>query len=155
LKIVLAEARPLPAVQMPLSPWVMGCVLAEDVVSDLNMPPFDKAMMDGFAVRTVDFRDGRAELTIVEEIPAGKAPTRPLAERQKARIMTGAPIPSGADAVVMIERCEITGDAVRIHDPQVSPGQNILPQAREMRVGETVLRAGVTLRPQEVGLLAL
>ena len=153
LEIVLAQAAPLPAVMATLTPETLGLVLAEDVVSDLDMPPFDKAMMDGFALRYADLRDGQAELALVEEISAGKTPTRAVFSGQASRIMTGAPMPQGA-AVVMIERCEVVGDRVRVSDPRLTPGQNILPQAREMRLGETVLRAGVRLRPQEFGLLA-
>ena len=74
LEIVLQNVKPLAAQAAPLSA-ALGLVLAEDVVSDMDMPPFDKAMMDGFAVRAADLRDGQAELTIVEEIPAGKTPT--------------------------------------------------------------------------------
>jgi molybdopterin molybdotransferase len=154
LEIVLVHAHPLAAVAMPLGPETLGLVLAEDIVSDLDMPPFDKAMMDGFALRSNDLRDGRAELTVIEEIPAGKTPKLPILAGQASRIMTGAPIPQGADAVVMIERCEIVGNSVRVNDAQLTTRQNILSRAREMRVGETVLRAGIRLRPQEFGVLA-
>jgi molybdopterin molybdotransferase len=154
LEIVLGQVPPLPPVTMPLGPEALGMVLAEDIVSDLDMPPFDKAMMDGFALRTSDLRDGRAELVIVEEIMAGKTPTTPIGCGQSSRIMTGAPVPQGADAVVMIERCEPVGAHVRVNGGKVTAGLNILPRGREMRVGETVLRAGVRLRPQELGVLA-
>src|SRR5438067_2766091 len=107
LEIVLRHVRPLPSVTAPLAPETLGLVLAEDVASDLDMPPFDKAMMDGFALKFSDLRDGRAELAIIEEIPAGRSPTMAVSAGQAARIMTGAPIPNGADAVVMIERCEV------------------------------------------------
>jgi molybdopterin molybdotransferase len=155
LEIVLQNVKPLPAVSAPLGPETLGLILAEDVVSDLDMPPFDKAMMDGFALRSGDLRDGRAELAIIEEIPAGKTPTLPLGSGQASRIMTGAPIPTGADAVVMIERCEILANRkVRVNDPRLAPGHNILTQGREMRIGDMVLHAGARLRPQEFGLLA-
>ena len=124
LKIVLAQVMPLPPEQAPLAPQSLGLVLAEDVVSDLNMPPFDKAMMDGFALRCADLRQGQAELAIVEEIPAGKTPTREVKAGQASRIMTGAPIPQGADAVVMIERCEILANRkVRVRDPLLARGR--------------------------------
>jgi molybdopterin molybdotransferase len=154
LDIVLKHVKPLPAETAILMPQTLGLVLAEDIVSDLDMPPFDKAMMDGFALRTADLRDGKAELTIVEEIHAGKTPTVEVKAGQASRIMTGAPIPAGIDAVVMIERCEIAGAKVRVNDPKLTPGQNVLARGREMRVGETVLKAGARLRPQEFGLLA-
>ncbi len=154
LEIVLQNAKPLRPIRAALAAEALGLVLAEDVISDLDMPPFDKAMMDGFALRSGDLREGRGELTIVDEIPAGKTPTVDVLMGQASRIMTGAPIPQGADAVVMIERCEIAGDKVRVDEPRVRPGLNLLERAKEMRVGETVLRAGVQLRPQEFGLLA-
>ena len=142
LKIVLAQAHPLPTVPAPLASATLGLVVAEDVVSDLDMPPFDKAMMDGFALRSADLRDGQATLTIIEEVAAGQTPTLALNPGQATRIMTGAPIPRGADAVVMIERCEVTNDQVRVHDPKISPGSNILAKGkRELRTGEVVLRA--------------
>jgi len=154
LEIVLANAVPLPTQMMLLGPDVLGCVLAEDVASDIDLPPFDKAMMDGIALRSADVRTGEAELTIIEEIPAGKTPTKTVGALQAARIMTGAPIPTGADAVVMIENCTIDGDKVRVKEPRIKPRLNILDRAKEMRVGEIVLRAGARLRPQEMGLLA-
>ncbi len=149
----MRSSKPLQPAMLPLGPETLGLVLAEDIVSDLDLPPFDKAMMDGFALRFSDLRDGRAELAIIEEIVAGKTPTKVLAAGQASRIMTGAPIPQGADAVVMIERCEVT-DKVRVNDPKLKPGANILSRGREMRAGETVLHAGIRLRPQEIGLLA-
>src|SRR5437899_119145 len=123
LGIVLANTTPLPATTAPLGPETLGLILAEDIASDLDMPPFDKAMMDGFALRSSDLRDGQAELVIVEEIPAGKTPTKTLQAGQTARIMTGAPIPQEADAVVMIERCELAGNKVRVNDARLAAGQ--------------------------------
>ena len=154
LSIVVDQALALPAVAAPLAAETLGLILAEDIVSDLDMPPFDKAMMDGFAVRTSDLREGQGELTIVEEIMAGKTPTVAVQANQAARIMTGAPIPQGVDAVVMVERCVASGNRVQVNDPRVKPGQHILGKAREMRLGEVVLRAGARLRPQEFGLLS-
>src|SRR5262245_49681063 len=101
--IVLQHAQPLPPENVPLGPEILGLVLAEDVSSDLDMPPYDKAMMDGYVVRCADLPDGRGTLHVIEEITAGQTPQRPLARGQAARIMTGAPIPTGADAVVMVE----------------------------------------------------
>src|SRR5437870_5132124 len=81
----------------------LGVVLAEDVASDLDMPPYDKALVDGFAVRSVDLEEGKGELAIVAEIFAGQVPAGPdatLTAGQAARIMTGSAVPPGADAVV-------------------------------------------------------
>ncbi len=152
--LILQHARPLPPESMPLTQG-LGRILAEEVASDLDMPPFDKALMDGYAVRSADLADGRATLAVVEEITAGRTPTRPLAPGQAARIMTGAPIPAGADAVVIVERSRPLDDGhVLLEDRPPRPGQNILYQGREMRRGEVVLRAGTAVRPQEIGLLA-
>src|SRR5262249_42711330 len=149
--LVLEHARPLPPERAPLSPALVGAVLAEDVRTDIDMPPYDKSMMDGYAVRTADLPGGRGELAVIEEVSAGRTPTRALGERQATRIMTGAPIPAGADAVVMVERTQpADGGTVRIDDPGLQPGRNILPQGREMRRGDVVLRSGAVLRPQEI-----
>jgi molybdopterin molybdotransferase len=154
-EIVLKHARPLPPVMTPLAPAALGRVLAEDVVSDLDMPPYDKSLMDGYAVRAADLSDGCATLTILEEITAGRTPTRPVGPGEATRIMTGAPIPSGADAVVIVERTQLRGGrSVAVEDQAVRPGQNILLQGCEMRRGETVVAAGSVLRPQEFGVLA-
>ena len=119
------------------------------------MPPYDKAMMDGYAVRAADLAGGRGELAVVEEVMAGQTPRLPVGEGQATRIMTGAPMPAGADAVVMVERtCATDGGRVAIDDPGLHPGRNIVMRGREMRRGDVVLRAGAVLRPQEIGLLA-
>lgn len=152
LAVVLRHCRPL--APRPTPPTVRR-VLAEDVASDLDMPPYDKSMMDGYAVRAADVAGGTRELAVIEEITAGRTPTKTVGEGQAARIMTGAPMPPGADAVVMVERCEAVGEAaVRVPGP-VAAGQNVQPRARELRRGETVLTAGTELRAQECGLLAI
>jgi molybdopterin molybdotransferase len=153
--IVVQHAHPLPPQALPLTPAVLGLVLAEDVVSDLDMPPYNKALMDGFAVRSSDLPEGRATLTVIEEVTAGRTPQRTVGTGQATRIMTGAPLPAGADAVVMNERTQLLdGQRVQIDDKPPRPGQNILFQGREMRRGDVVLAAGAVLRPQELGLLA-
>jgi molybdopterin molybdotransferase len=153
-KLLLEPVRPLPPAPARLDA-ALGLVLAEDVASDLDMPPFAKAMMDGYAVRADDLAGGTAQLLVIDEITAGKTPSRSIGRGQTARIMTGAPIPTGADAVVMIERSRLVDDGyVRLEDSAVRPGLNIMPRGREMRCGEIVLKAGTRLRPQEIGLLA-
>jgi molybdopterin molybdotransferase len=153
--IVLQNAQPLASETVPLTPAVLGLVLAEDVVSDLDMPPYDKALMDGYAVRAADLPGGRGDLVVIEEVTAGRTPQRVVGLGQATRIMTGAPLPEGADAVVMVERTRpLEGGGVRVEDAAPQVGQNILKRGRELRRGETVLRAGAVLRPQEFGLLA-
>src|SRR5262249_55966129 len=141
-RTILEHCRPLPAERQVLSPASLDRVLAEDVTSDLDSPPFDKALMDGYAVRAVDLLSGSATLTVVEEITAGRTPTRPIVSGQASRIMTGAPIPEGADAVVMIERTRPVGtDRVEV-EQRLTAGLNILRRGTEMTTGEIVLRAG-------------
>jgi molybdopterin molybdotransferase len=154
-EIVLQHARFLTSEIVPLASTALGLILAEDVESDIDMPPYDKALMDGYAIRAGDIAEGQTELQVVEVITAGRTPTRPLGPRQASRIMTGAPIPEGTDAVVIVERTHlISNNRVRLQDSAVKPGQNILRRAKEMRRGETILAAGATLRPQEIGVLA-
>ncbi len=154
-QIVLQHARPLPPEVTLLTCAVLGRVLAEDVASDLDMPPYDKTLMDGYAIRAADLSEGQATLVVAEEINAGHTPTKTITSGHATRVMTGAPIPAGADAVVMIERTQRLGDGrVQIEDKPARPGQNILTRGAEMRSGEIVLSAGSVLRPQELGILA-
>src|SRR5215207_2400291 len=107
---ILEFAAPLPPETITLSAAALGRPLAEDVASDLDLPPYDKALMDGYAVRSADLPEGRGTLAVVEEITAGQTPRHTLGPGQAARIMTGAPIPAGADAVVMVERTRPLGE---------------------------------------------
>jgi molybdopterin molybdotransferase len=152
LGAVLGQCSPLPPRPCPLAD-ALGCVLAEDVAADIDLPPFDKALMDGYAVRASDLAATR-RLRVGEEITAGRTPTRPLGPGEAAMIMTGAPLPGGADAVVMVERTRRDGADVVIDGPEVVPGQNRLPRGREMRAGEVVLYGGEVLNPPRLGLLA-
>jgi molybdopterin molybdotransferase len=154
LRLVLDHTSPLPAEVMPLSVAALGRVLAEDVASDMDMPPFDKALMDGYAVRSTDLAGGGAVLAIVEEITAGRVPTQTVGPGQASRIMTGAPIPPGADAVVPVERTRLVDEGRVQLDGPAAAGDNLLLRGREMRQGEVVLRAGCVLRAQELGILA-
>jgi molybdopterin molybdotransferase len=153
LDAVLAAARPLPARSEPLTD-VLGCVLGEDVAADIDLPPFDKALVDGYAVRSADLRGSDRWLRLGESIMAGQTPTLPLAEREAAVVMTGAPLPGGCDAVVMHERTQLNDGGVQVDEPDVHPGQNILPRGREMRAGDVVLTAGTILEPAHIGVLA-
>lgn len=134
----------------------LGLVLATNIQSDIDSPPHDKALMDGYAVVASDIVLG-VELSILEEVTAGGVPTKRVTSGTATRIMTGAPIPEGADAVVMIERIElIAGDetTVRIDTDDVRPGLNIMPRGESVRCGDVVLRTGRMIRPIEMGVLA-
>ncbi|HEX4609268.1 MAG TPA: gephyrin-like molybdotransferase Glp, partial [Urbifossiella sp.] len=148
---VLARVRPLPARPEPLGPGLVGRVLAADVTADRDAPPFDKSLRDGYAVRATDRFDG--ELRVIEEIPAGVIPHRSIGPGESARIFTGAPIPPGADAVVMQEDAAAAGDRVRINLPP-RPGQWVYRRGAEMRAGDVVVPAGTALTPAAVGVLA-
>lgn len=138
----------------------LGKRLAADVSSDIDSPPHDKSIVDGFAIRSDDLRSGEAEFQVIEQVTAGDWPQHAITHGMATHIMTGAPIPAGADAVVMIERSNWTAEGapashVRLAETaDVRPGQNILRQGRSLRRGQMILRAGRTLRPQEIGLLA-
>lgn len=148
LRTILAVARPGRA--RPLAE-LLGRVLAEDVRADLDSPPFTKSLMDGYAVRAADCP---GTLRVVGEVAAGTTPTRAVAGGEAVAVFTGAPMPDGADAVVMKERVELLADnRVRVHDP-IAAGRNVLERGREMAAGEVVLPRGTILSPAAVGLLA-
>ena len=154
LQIVLRHCRPLVAATTSLAPAALGRVLAEDVTSDIDMPPFDKALMDGYAVRASGLTGDRTVLPVVAEVTAGQT-APPLPPGAAIRIMTGAPIPPGADAVARAEQTSMLPDGkVQIDPPFPIVGQFILQRGREMKTGDVVLKAGSVIRPQEFGLLA-
>ena len=148
---ILARVRPLAAEPVPTED-ALGRVLAEDVVSDLELPPFASSAMDGFAV----VAGPAAELTIAGESQAGLPFEGELRRGQAVRISTGAVIPPGADAVIPIERVSQPADAgeLRIHVPQSRPGQHVRPAGDDVRRGDVVSRAGTELGPAELGMLA-
>ncbi|HEU5180173.1 MAG TPA: gephyrin-like molybdotransferase Glp [Candidatus Polarisedimenticolia bacterium] len=132
----------------------LGRVLSEEIHADADQPPFDKAMMDGFALRSEDVRAAPAELQVVMEIPAGTPPPGLIAPGQAARIMTGAMIPQGSDAVQMVEKTEAL-DAGRVRILQgVAAGANIAPRGTQLRRGARVLSEGDRLTPARLGVLA-
>jgi len=124
--------------------------LAEEVISDVDMPPFNKAAMDGFACRKADLAD---ELDITEEIPAGKKPMGIIGPRQCARIMTGAMIPEGADFILMKEHAEITPSG-KVRRIKASANANICHQGEDVRTGDIVLTRGTRLLAAHLAMLA-
>ena len=129
-----------------------GRVLAQAQYSTLTVPAVDNTSMDGYAVHAADCASGEARLPVVQRIPAGSVP-QPLARGTAARIFTGAPIPPGADAVVMQEQCAADGDAVVVkHRPQA--GEWVRRVGEDVRAGGEILAQGVKLRPQDTGLAA-
>lgn len=151
---VLKHARPLKSEITTLTPAALGQVLAVDIPADLDSPPFPKSLRDGYAVRSADCAGSNAELKVIEAVPAGKVATKPVGAGEAIRIFTGAPIPDGADAVVMQEHTQRLGDMVRITDTMVKPRQYVFAQGTEMKAGTTVLKAGTVLNPAAFGVLA-
>src|SRR4051812_26277029 len=151
LRLVVENARALSPRCLPLRE-AAGLTLAEDITSEVNSPPYDKALMDGYAVRSVDREPQRR---VMEEIAAGDVPRFPLTPGTASRIMTGAPLPEGADAVVQVELTEMIGDSiVSLQNVDVVPGKNMLPLGTSLRVGDVVLKKGARLRAIEIGILA-
>jgi molybdopterin molybdotransferase len=153
---VLAEAAPLPAESVPLLDTV-GSVLAEDIIAKHSVPPFDNSGMDGYAVRAADIVEAApttpVRLVIAATIPAGHVASSPIAGGEAARIMTGAPIPEGADTVVQSEITSEEDNYVLIYEP-VKPGKNIRRAGEDVVAGDRVLAAGALLGSGEIGLLA-
>ena len=142
----------MPVVDLPVADC-LGLVLAEDVVATVPLPPFDNSAMDGYAVRAADVAAVPVELPVVDDIPAGRTASAPLEAGTAHRIMTGAPVPAGADAVVQVEWTDGGTSVVRVDRP-VAAGQNVRRMADDVAVGTTVLRAGVALGPAQLGLAA-
>jgi molybdopterin molybdotransferase len=152
---VLKHARPLKTEIAALTTQALGQVLAADITADVDSPPFPKSLRDGYAVRAADCAAPDVELTVVEEVPAGKLPTRAVGAGQASRIFTGAPLPDGADAVVMQEYTQpLDGGRVRITDAPVKPRQWVYEQGTEMKAGAVVLKAGTPINPAAFGVLA-
>jgi molybdopterin molybdotransferase len=148
---LLARATPLGRVESVSTFEADGRVLAQDQVSALQVPPQDNSSMDGYALRCADLADGA--MPVSQRIPAGSA-AQPLQARTLARIFTGAPVPEGADAIVMQEDTETLADGTArvLRAPQ--PGQWIRRSGEDVTRGDAVLRAGQRLSPAEMGLAA-
>ncbi|TAK68462.1 MAG: molybdopterin molybdenumtransferase MoeA [Actinomycetota bacterium] len=156
LAAVLDGVEPLEPIDVGLGD-VRGCVLAEDITAPWPLPPFDNSSMDGYAVRTADLADAADDapvlLDVIEDLPAGHRPTRAVTAGTAVRIMTGAPLPEGADAVVPVEGTDAGVHAVKV-TRQVEPGAFIRRAGDDVAAEETVMRAGQPLGPRQVALLA-
>ncbi len=149
---MLGEARVVAEVEQVATLDASGRVLAEAQVSGMDVPPMDNSAMDGYAVRRADLAAPGATLRVSQKIAAGR-PGSPLAPGTAARIFTGAPIPEGADAIVMQEHTEAAGDQVSVKQLP-APEQWIRRTGCDIRRGATILQAGVRLQPQDTGLAA-
>ena len=158
LERILAEITPLSTIQVPL-PESLGHILADDVISQEDIPPFANSAMDGFALLSQDSypRDGQyPSLRIIGSVAAGYVADHPVEPGTAMRIMTGAPVPPGADTVIQVELTHSDrpeSEWVEIMQ-EVAPGNNIRPAGEDMRSGQTVLLRGTEIGPWEIGVLA-
>ncbi|HEX6913269.1 MAG TPA: gephyrin-like molybdotransferase Glp, partial [Longimicrobium sp.] len=162
LRTVLAGVHPLGTEERPLLD-ALGSVLAEDAVSPVDLPPWDNSAMDGFAVRAADVRGASAAaprvLRVVDDVPAGHFASRGVGPGEAIRIMTGAPVPAGADSVVRVEHTDggrgigtAEGTVTVVSD--VDAGRNVRPRGEDVRRGDAVLRTGTVLRAPELAVAA-
>jgi len=152
LALLLSHARPVADVETVPLETALGRVLAAPVASTIDVPAWDNSAMDGYALRAADLTGATPRLPVSQRIAAGAA-GRPLAPGTAARIFTGAPIPVGADTVVMQEACTADADHVIVNQPP-KPGANVRRAGEDIRAGSEVLGAGVLLGPAQLGLAA-
>ena len=144
----------------------VGRVIAESVQATFDIPPFDNSSMDGFAVRAADISKANSDdgvvVNVVADIPAGQVSDISLGKGEAARIMTGAPLPAGADAVVPVEDTDFNDRQPGAAAPPIAtlyravkPGENVRPRGQDAASGEVVVLAGLRLRPQDIGFLAM
>jgi molybdopterin molybdotransferase len=157
LRLVLEAAAPIDRIETVALADADGRVVARDVISTVDVPPFDRAAMDGYAVVAADtFGAGThapATLTCVDRVFTGQVPARGIGSGECIEVATGAPMPAGADAVVMVEETERTDDRVRVMTP-VYPKQHVGRRGADVTAGQTVVAAGQPLNPARVGALA-
>ncbi len=149
---VLARIAPLEPTEVALLD-ALGAVLADDATADRDVPPFRNSAMDGYAVRGADVKQSGVRLRVVGTVAAGSVPVRAVGAGEAMRIMTGAPMPDGADTVVRVEDTDNGAEAVTINaaTPQ---GVAVRQAGEDLRRGEVVLAHGTVLRPAEIGVLA-
>lgn len=153
LEIVLGETKALPDEEVPL-PEALDRVLARDVVSDLDLPPFDRAAMDGYALRAADVASAPAALEVIGEVRAGQWPDLTVGPGQAAGIMTGAPVPPGADAVQQVERTQALDEFRVTILAAVQRGAHVAPRGSEAKAGDVVLARGRVVDPAAIAVLA-
>lgn len=146
--LMMSVASPLGTETVPLRE-ACGRVLAQDVVCDVEMPPFNRAAVDGYACRREDLG---GELAVIEEVQAGQVPRKKVEAGECARIMTGAPVPDGADVVVMVEETrEVGGGRIRFDGAKTA--SNISPRGEDVKVGDVILRRGTVMTAARMGAL--
>jgi molybdopterin molybdotransferase len=158
---ILQKLQPVGQINVPLDQAARR-VLAADIRAATDLPLFDNSSMDGFAIRASDTSASRVTLRVVADIAAGSSSERTLVPGEAARIMTGAPVPAGADAVIPVEETDFAERGAGSSAPAnvtitrlVRPGENVRPRGSDIRAGQAVLAAHHRLRPQDLGLLAM
>lgn len=156
LDLILDRVEPIPATGKSLSE-VLGLAVAEALNSQAQVPPFTNSAMDGYAVRAVDLRDASlanpVRLRVLGDLAAGAIPHRPMGPGDAFRIMTGAPLPEGADSVVPVEDTTQVGDWVELRMP-LRKGVHIRLAGEDLQLGQLLVKAGQVLRPGDIGVLA-
>ena len=147
-KIIMNSAKILGSERVKISE-APGRILAENISADRDLPPFNRSMRDGYALRRADISE---ELEIIEEIPAGYIPQRKIERGKCAKIMTGAIVPDGADCIAMVENCEEIGRKIRVVKPDSE--DYIHFQGEDVKAGDVVVRRGTKILPQHIGILA-
>ena len=151
---VLSYCQTQPPVEIPL-PQALGSVTAVAIFADSPVPPFDNTAMDGYALRAGDTAGAPVKLKVIGMLPAGVAPTDPVGEGEAIRIMTGAPMPPGADAVVPIEMVEVEDEGATVVIKEVTPeGQHVRRAGGDLQSGQLVFPVGTELGPGHLGVLA-
>lgn len=130
-------------------------VLADDVYADRDYPPFNRSAMDGFAVQSTDFKGVGTQLQLIEKLLAGGVSTQKVTSGNCIKIMTGAPVPDGADAVVRVEDCKEEGEFVHFNVNQVKKNQNIAQQAEDASIGDLIMRKNTFLNAPAIAVLAV
>jgi molybdopterin molybdotransferase len=154
LEMVLAEAKPLPFEDVALDE-ALGRILTDGVAADADLPPFDRSAMDGYAVRAQDVAHPTIWLPLAGQIRAGQPPGPPLLPGTAIQIMTGAPVPAGADAVQQVEKTRPAADGRNVEILEtVVAGQNIARRGSEIRAGELVIENGRAIDPSTLAVLA-
>jgi molybdopterin molybdotransferase len=156
LKLIL-DTTPLLGMEKVDIITALGRVIGEDIYSPSDIPPFDNSAMDGYAVKSEDTKgasiDHPAVLMVIEDLPAGYVAKGKIKKGEVIRIMTGAPLPEGADSVVMVEETEASGDKVKIFN-EAEINQHIRKAGEDVKKGELVIPQGTVLRPAAIGMLA-
>jgi molybdopterin molybdotransferase len=154
LEMVLAAAKSLAPEEVALED-ALGRILAHEIVADADLPPFHRSAMDGYALRAEDVRKPPAWLPVTGQIRAGQPPGPPHVPGTAVQIMTGAPVPEGADAVQQVEKTRASEDGRRVEILEaVGPGQNVARRGSEVRAGEPVIEGGRALDPSTLAVLA-